>query len=147
MNPHLFSLLERVHGHAALLGLALLLHPVFSLRAGRLASRGTRIAAGLSAALIALPSALGWWLYPTYRREIKPGLRQDMPALMWAFESKEHLAFGCLCLTLGGAALLLARPRHAPSLRLARHLLAAAFVCGGIAGGIGFFVAGGTPAW
>ncbi len=139
MSPQLFALLERIHGHAAVLGLAVLLHPVITLARGRPLGRGGRWSAGLAGALIALPSVGGWLLYPHYRGHIKPSLIADNLPVALAFESKEHLAFVCLCLTLSGVAVALGAPRHAR--RVGLPLLAGAWVCGVVTGGLGLFVA------
>ena len=74
MSPQLFALLERLHGHTAVLGLAVLLHPVITLARGRVLGKGGRWSAALAALLIALPSVAGWLLYPHYREQIKPVL-------------------------------------------------------------------------
>lgn len=139
MSPQLFALLERLHGHAAMLGLAVLLHPVITLARGRPLGRGGRWSAGLAAVLIALPSVGGWLLYPHYRAQIKPALISEKLSVALAFESKEHLAFACLCLTLAGAGVALGSPQHAR--RVALPLLAGAWGCGVITGGLGLFVA------
>jgi hypothetical protein len=139
VSPQLFALLERLHGHTAVLGLAVLLHPVITLARGRVLGKGGRWSAGLAAALIALPSVAGWLLYPHYRGQIKPTLIAENVTVALAFESKEHLAFACLCLSLSGVAVALAAPQHAR--RVALPLLAGGWVCGLVTGGLGIFVA------
>ena len=139
MSPQLFALLERLHGHTAVLGLAVLLHTVITLARGRVLGKGGRWSAALAALLIALPSVAGWLLYPHYREQIKPVLVAENLSVALAFESKEHLAFACLCLTLSGVAVALAAPQHGP--RVALPLLASAWICGVVTGGLGVFVA------
>lgn len=148
MSPGLYALLERLHGHVGVLGLAVLLHPVLTLRWRRGLSRGQRWSVGLAAALIAAPFASGWWLYPTYRAHVKPGLVRDATQLAWAFERKEHLAFFTLALTLGGAAALLADGRSPEGRRLAHVLLTLAWLCGASTAALGVLVASAAaPAW
>jgi hypothetical protein len=130
MSPHLFALLERIHGHLGVLGLAVLAHPVLTLgRVGELRP-GTRLSAWLAAGLISAPSALGWLLYPTYREQLKPTLIAT--ALPWAlaFETKEHLAALTLALTWGGALVLWRGGHTARGRRTARALLLAGWCCG-----------------
>jgi hypothetical protein len=139
MSPQLFALLERLHGHAAVLGLAVLLHPVITLARGRVLGKGGRWSAALAALLIAVPSVAGWLLYPHYREQVKPALIAENLSVALAFESKEHLAFACLCLTLSGVAVALVAPQHGR--RVALPLLASAWICGLVTGGLGIFVA------
>lgn len=148
MSPELYALLERLHGHLALLGLAVLLHPVITLgRRGR-PTRGQRWSVGLAALLLTLPALGGAWLYPTYRAEVKPRLLRDELELARAFESKEHLAFAAVVLTLAGAAALFAAGEEAEGRRLARLLLGLGWCCGLLVGLLGIFVASGAhPAW
>jgi hypothetical protein len=107
MNTSL--LLQKIHGHVALLGLALLLHPVASLRGGRPISTGVRVT-GISAALVLLLcNALGWLIYPQYRMLVRPRLYRVDPLLYELFEIKEHLAWFALVTAIGGGFLLLLR--------------------------------------
>ncbi len=148
MSPELYALLERVHGHLAVLGLAVLLHPVLSLGRGRGLGRGLRWSAGLAAVLITVPAALGAWLYPTYRSQVKPGLLRDRLEVASVFESKEHLAFFTVMLTLAGVGALFLGGGEPRTRRVARALLAAAWVCGLCTGLMGIYVAGGAhPGW
>lgn len=129
-SPLLFSLLERIHGHAGWLGVALMLHPVFTLgRPGR-PSRGTRVSTWLAAGLVSAPSALGWLLYPTYRHRVKPTLLVDALPYAMAFETKEHLALMTLALAWGGALAL----RFAGGLPEGRRAARALFACGALTG-------------
>ena len=148
MSPEVYGLLERVHGHLAVLALALLLHPVITLRTRTGLARWTVRSAWMAAGLLLVPFALGWWLYPTYREQVKPGLRADLPSLMVGFELKEHLAFYAMALAVGGAAALHWGGRHPAGRSAAWWLLASAWVCGLGAGLLGVWVAGGAqPGW
>ncbi|MCB9742673.1 MAG: hypothetical protein H6740_08740 [Alphaproteobacteria bacterium] len=148
MSPTLFALAERLHGHLGLLGLAVLLHPVITLRRRRGLTRGARLSALLAALLIALPFASGWAIYPSYRAHVKPGLVREAQSWAWAFETKEHLAFFTLALTLGGVAVMLGRGQTPEGRRLASALLSLAWGCGLCVGILGVLVAAVTaPAW
>ena len=147
-SPHLFALLERVHGHLGWLGLAVLLHPVITLRLRRGVTRGTRLSVVLAALLMAAPYALGWVIYPTYRASVKPRLLLEARGWALAFETKEHLAFFALALTLAGAGTLLAAPRSPHGREAAWALLAAGWLCGVVVGVLGSLIAGRAhPAW
>lgn len=147
MSPEVFALLQRIHGHLALLGLAVLLHPVLTLgRKGM--TRGMRWSLVAAGVLVAGPFAMGWWLYPTYREAIKPSLVREHTTLALAFESKEHLALMCLSLTLSGVSIALLGGREPRARRLARVLLALAWLTGVTTAVLGLWVAGGAhPAW
>lgn len=148
MSPTLFSLVGRLHGHLAMLGLALLLHPVITLRRRKGLALWTKRTAALAAGLLWVPFALGWWIYPTYRQHPKVALwRQEHPAL-WAFETKEHLAAFCVVLATSGAIVLYTSGKTDTGRRAAWSLLLAAFVSGAITGGIGVYVASvAHPGW
>ena len=147
LTPEAFALLQRIHGHIAVLGLAVLLHPVLTLRRPVI-TRGTRWSLGLAAALVTTSTALGWWLYPDYRRGVKPGLVRENLAWAMAFETKEHLALFCLALTLSGTGALLFGSRTPATRRLARVALGLAFLCGATTAALGVGVAAvGSPAW
>ena len=106
MSPELFALLERIHGHLAVLGLALLLHPVITLRTRRGLNWRTHLTAELGAALLAIPFAIGWAIYPAYRTHVKPSLFAAESPAFHAFETKEHLAAMAVFLAVGGAVAL-----------------------------------------
>jgi hypothetical protein len=140
----LFALLERLHGHLGVLALALLLHPVITLRRRGLTLWGRRTA-DLAAAMLAATFAGGWWLYPSYRESVKPALLADLPGIALRFESKEHLALFAAVLAIAGAAALRGK---GPALRLAWWLLLSGWVCGVLAAALGVVVAAyGAPAW
>lgn len=147
-SPHLYALLERLHGHLAWLGLAVLLHPVITLRRRAVVSRGARLSVVLAVVLLALPSAMGWWLYPTYRVQVKPTLLHGAVPWLLAFETKEHLAFFSLALAVGGAGALLLAPRSPVAQKAAWSLLATGWLCGAMVGILGSLIAGRAhPAW
>ena len=148
MSASLYALCVALHGHAAWLGVASIAHAVALLgrpfEAG-VAARARRMAL-LACGLVGLPWAAGAWIYPTYRVAAKPGLIARGDAAALAFEAKEHLAFLCLVLLLGGTGALLAG--GAPVRRLSRRLLGAAFVCGVVVGVLGVLVGASTrPGW
>lgn len=148
MNAELYGLLVRIHSHVAVLGLALLLHPVVSLTRRPGLPRWTRRTVWIATAMIAGPFALGWWLYPTYREHVKVALwRQDHPAL-WAFESKEHLAALTLALTVAGCGVLWRAGGTDGGRRTARALLLAAWGCGVLTACLGIWVGSvAQPGW
>jgi hypothetical protein len=140
MTPDTFALLERMHGHAAVLGLAVLLHPVVTLRRRKALTLWSVRTADLGALLIAMPWVAGWWLYPTYRLDVKPGLWAEHRQIALLFETKEHLAALTLFLVVSGAITLRAAGNTASGRRTAWTLLACAWVAGAMTGGLGVFV-------
>ena len=148
MTGAAFALLERLHGHLAVLGLAVLVHPLLTLRGRAGLSRRTLLSADLAALLLLLPYVSGWLLYPSYRARVKPGLlRQDL-SLALRFETKEHLAFMTLALALGGVLALHAAGRSPEGRAAAWWLLLLALGCGLCTAGLGLLVsAGASPAW
>lgn len=148
MTAEVYGLLVRLHGHLAVLGLALLLHPVITLSRRKALTKWTRWTAYLAAGLVALPFALGWLAYPTYREQVKPGLFQrEHPALL-LFESKEHLAALAVALAVSGALVLRAAGSERTGRRAAWSLLLAAWLCGTITTGLGIYVSAvAQPGW
>lgn len=145
-DPVEFALWQRVHGHLAVLGLAVLLHPVITLARRRLLTRGLWWSVIAAVGLLCSSFALGWWLYPTYRAKVKPGLYADHPEVMLRFESKEHLAWFTVSLVVAGA-LMLGSGREGAR-EPARHLLAAAWLTGVITAALGVHVAASAgPGW
>ncbi len=148
MNPELFGFFARVHGQLATLGLAVLLHPVVTLRFRRRATPWTRLTADLGALLLLVPSALGWMMYGTYRARVKPSLWLGHPSAVLRFETKEHLAAMSLALAIGGA-LTLRLAHRSPAGRDAAWIqLLLAFALGSLSALLGIYV-GGTaqPGW
>ncbi len=148
MDAHLFALLERVHGHLALLGLAVLVHPVISLGRGGALRRGTWLSAVIGVAMLLPAFGLGLGIYPAWRTQVKPDLVQDALGLALAFEVKEHLAWFSLVSALGGVAVLGTAGGLAGGRRLGRWLLGAGVACGAVTAGLGIWIAGGVwAAW
>lgn len=132
-------LLQKIHGHVALLGIALALHPVFALRPGLRPTRRVRLAGYLAAAFTVGSNALGWLVYPAYREEVKRVLYAGSRWWGELFEIKEHLAFYALCLSLAGAAQLYAArgdqgPRLRRSIRATWLLVALLSLASGVLG-------------
>lgn len=133
-----FALLARLHGHAALLGVVLLAHPVWWL--GRPGSpRRARQVATLAAAVLVASWCFGAWLYPTWRVTVKPPLAAAQHPVVLAFEVKEHLAAVCAACAAAGAATLWTGPA---SQRTARALLALGLLCGAATAALGLVSAG-----
>ncbi len=148
MDAHLFGLLERAHGHLAVLGLVVLVHPVISLKRRGHLRRGTWLTVVIGVALLLPAAALGLGLYPSWRSQVKPALVQQALGVALAFEVKEHLAwFSVVCAT-AGLGVLATAGRLAGGRSLARWLLGAAVTCGAMTAGLGIWIAGATwPAW
>ena len=148
MDPTLYSWVVAAHGHLAALGLALLLHPVITLWRRRGLATWTLRTAELAAVLLALPYAIGWLVYPTYREHVKPGLLAEHHAWALVFETKEHLAFLCLALAVSGAMALRVGGRHAGVRRAAWVALLGAWLCGVATAVLGMAVRGvAQPGW
>ncbi len=91
---------EHVHGHLGWLAAAALAHPALLLRS---TARRAHLSVALAAFVATLAGALGMALYPAYREQLKPSIFAGSPALGFAFERKEHLAFGAIVLAWAGA--------------------------------------------
>lgn len=111
-------LIEHVHGHLGWLSAAILVHPALVLR--RSAPRA-RLAVGLATGFVTVASALGAWLYVSYRERLRQPIFATAPGLGLLFERKEHLAFGAVVLAWAGAAAYWAATR-APEPRRERLL-------------------------
>lgn len=142
MNLHL--LLEKLHGHVALLGIALCFHAPISLRRVRSAGRRARIAAYCATVFMVAGTALGWVVYPEYRREVRQMLYVTSPALGRAFETKEHIGTFALALVLAGAVVTwqASRPGLGPALTPAiRTLYLWAGVLASVSAVVGVYLA------
>ena len=134
---------EKIHGHIAILAIALSWHPPIALRRARRPSRGVRWSAYLAALFMAAAMGMGWFIYPEYRREVRQQLYVASRTLGRLFEVKEHLGTYALFLVLDGA-LLVALSRRAagsdltPAIRLC---FGAAAVLATISAGIGILLA------
>ena len=138
MSEYYYQIATRLHGMIAALGLAILLHPILTLRKPRShLSRGNRWSLWLAIGLISLQYAAGLWLYPSYRSDIKPTLIAESIELALLFESKEHLAFLCLCCVWGGGLTVLKES----SSRAGWVLLAGGFGLGVLVSAFGVLVA------
>jgi hypothetical protein len=91
---------EHLHGHLGWLAAAALVHPAIVLRTPE---RRAHLAVGLGVGMATLAAAIGVALYPAYREQLKPSIFAEAPALGFAFERKEHLAFGAVVLAWAGA--------------------------------------------
>ncbi len=136
-------LLQKLHGHLAILAVAASLHPALTLRGVRRPSGRMRLSSTLAAGATLAATALGWVVYPPYRVEVKQRLYLHDVRLGQAFEIKEHLAWYALCLALaGGAMVWAARGERAGELtRAARVMWIAASVCGLATAALGIAVA------
>jgi hypothetical protein len=145
-DPVDFALWQRIHGHLAVLGLAVLLHPVITLGRRRILTRGAWWSVIAAAGLLTTSFTLGWWLYPTYRARVKPALYAEHPEVMLRFETKEHLAWLTISLVVAGTLALWRGGEEARD--PARHLFAAAWLTGVITAGLGVYVAASaSPGW
>ena len=102
--------LQKIHGHVALLGIALAFHPVITLSKARALSYRIRLSAYLATLFAFAMNALGWWIYPAYRQEIKRDFYLANPLFGDAFEVKEHLGLYALALALAGALIVFRAP-------------------------------------
>lgn len=136
------SLLESIHGHLAILATAALFHPALLLRTGRPLSRGARWSVGLSAALTFAAFGLGLTIYEPYRKRLRRSLFLQDPAAGWLFETKEHLAYAAIALTLGAAVCAFAAPPREPRLRqLSAAVFAAAAITCAVVVALGTYLA------
>jgi hypothetical protein len=134
-----FAWIARAHGHLALLSVVLLAHPVVTMR-GPNVRRWTQITAELAAGLTVTVWSLGAWLYPTWRREVKPPWVVAGHGVVPAFEVKEHLAAVAAALAVAGVAALRAGGPEARA--TSRTLLALALLASAITAGLGIAAAG-----
>ncbi len=148
MEPSWFAMLERVHGHLAVLGLVVLVHPLVSLGRGRVLRRGTLVAAVAGVGLLLPAFLLGLWIYPTWRSQVKPRLVSESQTVALAFEVKEHLAWFAVACAVAAVGSLWAAGRLPEGRELGRWLLGASVVCGAVAAILGLWVGGSAwPAW
>lgn len=136
-------LLANIHGHLLLLAVALCFHPWVALRKAIRPAFGTRLTAYLAASLMFAGNALGWYIYPDYRIEVKRHLYLYSQAAGHGFEVKEHFAFFALVLAIAGAfaAYAAANQRHPSLAAIMRLCFAAAAILGTVAIGLGIWVA------
>ena len=148
MSAEWYAWLARLHGHAATLGLAVLLHPVITLRLRGKVTPGAQLSATLGAVLLVVPGLFGAMIYGTYRLRVKPALWLVEPGAVLRFETKEHLAAMAIGLAVGGALVLRVSGRSPGVRETAWSLLASAWVLGLVAALLGVYVAGAAqPGW
>lgn len=104
-------LLQKIHGHVALLGAALCLHPPLALRRAKRTTWAVRLSGWLASAFVIATNALGWWIYPAYREEVKLDLYRWAKPWGVLFEVKEHFGWISVGLALAGCALMWASAR------------------------------------
>lgn len=142
MSGQVYSWLVSLHGHLAVLGLAVLLHPVITLRRRNSVSKNVMLTADLGALLLLAPFAMGWAIYPTYRKTVKPLLWMEAPGAVLRFESKEHLAALAVALAVAGALTLRLGGRRPAGREAAWILLLCAWTLGVITALLGIYVRG-----
>jgi hypothetical protein len=127
----LARLLETLHGHFGVLAAAALLHPALLLRKGHAPSFRVKLAIGLCAGMVMAAFSSGLWIYRGYRTSVRTQLFLKSPATGFLFETKEHIAFSVLAITLGATLTAFAAPRDARGLRRAAAVAysAAAALC------------------
>ena len=136
MSETIWLLLQKIHGHVALLGIALCFHPAVALRRVRRPSRWTVLTGMLATTLMTITTALGWWIYPAYRHLLKRDLYVANRFWGEAFEVKEHWAHYAWCFVVAGAVMLVLSARRTdPTMRNGAAL------CYALAGVIGLGVA------
>lgn len=97
----------KIHGSVSLLGIALCFHPAIALAKARRPSKYVAITGYLASAILVLTNALGWFIYPAYRQEVKQPLYLEARWWGQAFEVKEHLAHYAMSFVVAGAVLML----------------------------------------
>lgn len=102
----IWLILEKIHGHLALLGIAACLHPPIVLRKARRPNWATRMSGYAGSFLLSVSIACGWFIYPEYRLQIRQHLYATNRALAVSFEVKEHVGTFALFLVIAGAGLL-----------------------------------------
>ncbi len=148
MTAEWYAWLARLHGHAATLGLAVLLHPVLTLRIRGKVTPGAQLSADLAALLLLLPGLLGAAIYGAYRLRVKPALWLVEPGAVLRFETKEHLAVMAIGLAVGGALALRVAGRSPGGRETAWSLLASAWALGLVSALLGIYVGGrAQPGW
>lgn len=138
-------LLTNIHGHIAMMAVALCLHPVLTLRKARTPGPRVRLSAYLATAFMFATVAIGWIVYPEYRRAVRQGLYIASRPMGLAFEVKEHIGTFALALVLAGAVVtvLSTRPGMGPrSAPVIRRLYGTAALLSCIAALLGLLLSG-----
>jgi branched-subunit amino acid transport protein len=138
----LTRVLEAVHGHVGVLAAAALLHPAILMRKGKTLSRGARYSIVLSTLFAVSAFALGIFIYEDYRTSVKRALFGLNMQAGYLFETKEHLAYAVVTLSVGAACCALMAPnkdRHLRTAAAAAYLTAALLAT--TVAGLGTYVA------
>lgn len=127
----LLRILETVHGHLAILAAAALIHPAISLRRGRPMTRGRRWSVALTTLFVVLAFGTGVAIYGDYREVVRRDLWLTDPVAGLLFETKEHIAWAVLTLSLGAGAAAFVAPKDAREMRQAAAIVyaVAAAIC------------------
>ena len=138
----LLRILETVHGHLGILAAVALLHPAILLRNGRALTRGMWWSVVLTTAVTVLAFGTGIALYDDYRAVVRRELFAADPTAGLLFETKEHIVWAVLVLTLGAGAAALLAPKPDRHMRKAAAIVyaVAAAICL-VAAGLGTYVA------
>jgi hypothetical protein len=138
-----WRILEALHGHAAVLAAAALVHPAVLLRKGAPLSFRSRLAVGLTVGMVVLAFASGLVIYAAYVDRVRVQLFLQDPRAGLLFETKEHIAFAVTTITLGAGTTAWFAPKEDRGLRQAAALAfaVAAVLCLATTG-LGTFIAG-----
>jgi len=117
-------LLESVHGHMGVLAAIALLHPAILMRTGKALSKRATLAVWLTAMVVTSAFVTGLVIYPSYRQSVRADLFANSVTAGFLFETKEHVAFAVVALTLGATVAALTAP---PAARRPRKLAALLF--------------------
>jgi hypothetical protein len=148
VSPEGYAWLVHLHAHVATLGLAVLLHPVITLRTRGKVTPGAQLSADLGALLLVPAALAGFVAYGTYRQRVKPVLWLLHPGTVLRFETKEHLAALAVALAVAGALTLRVAGRGPAGRETAWSLLASAWLLGALTALLGVFVSGhAQPGW
>jgi hypothetical protein len=142
MSSSAYSWLVALHGHLSVLGLAVLMHPIVTLRSRSGVGKNTMLTAELAAILLSTPFFLGWVVYPTYRARVKPMLFLSHPDIVLRFETKEHLGAMAVALVVAGAVTLRAAGRRPVGREAAWSLLLVGWVLALLTAALGVLVHG-----
>jgi hypothetical protein len=130
MSERLLRVLEHSHGHLGWLAALALAHPALLLRDRE---RRARLSASLATGVVTAAGAIGAYIYPDYRSQLKQQIFVHARSVGWNFERKEHLAIGAIVLAWAGLAAHLGAVRAAdpavkqPLARAAHLAFVAAF--------------------
>lgn len=138
-----WRILEALHGHAAALAAAALVHPALLLRKGAPMSSRTKLAVGLTVAMVVSAFGSGLFIYGAYVDQVRVQLFLESERAGLLFETKEHIAFGVTAISVGAAVCAFSAPKEARALRQgAAVAFAVAAVLCLVTSGLGTFIAG-----